>query len=188
MNTTEARELADNVRARLRPPGTRARRNDVHLLLSLVRRLADALDEARAELRRRDDLTTPYERLVEDWNALVGGLRDLGLVVTSLDWERWIWAYRGRSGSAATSAEAFLAALRDAGIGVETAPPPRALDPPRLCDHCGLPLVNGSIVDEVIITNDHQHRTMHRVCADHLIGQGWFVVARARGATSREQS
>jgi hypothetical protein len=56
--------------------------------------------------------------------------------------------------------------------------PPRAVDPPPHCWNCGLPLAG----DGVHIARTGRTVTAHRVCADHLLGQGWELVAK-RGDT-----
>jgi hypothetical protein len=58
--------------------------------------------------------------------------------------------------------------------------PPRAQEPARVCDHCGLPLVSSHLVDEVILTNGAQRVSVHRVCANAYTPD-WQVVAWARG-------
>lgn len=57
--------------------------------------------------------------------------------------------------------------------------PPRAVEPPRTCDHCGLPLVSSHIVDETIITNGSRRASVHRACASAY--PGWTPIAIARG-------
>lgn len=57
--------------------------------------------------------------------------------------------------------------------------PPRAQEPGRLCDHCGLPLISAHIADEVIIASGERRARVHRVCASAY--PGWTVVVTARG-------
>lgn len=68
------------------------------------------------------------------------------------------------------------AILRDDG-----AAPPRAQDPPPHCWNCGLPLVGAHVVDEVAVARAGRTVRVHRACADHLVTQGWQLVAQARG-------
>ena len=65
---------------------------------------------------------------------------------------------------------------------VSSFPSPRAVDPARLCDHCGLPLVSSHIADEVRLELAGRRISAHRRCADYLRDrEGWTPVATARG-------
>lgn len=69
-----------------------------------------------------------------------------------------------------------------AALGDELAPaPPRAQDPAPHCWNCGLPLTSAHIRDEVVITQADRYVSVHRACADHLVRNGWEIVALAKG-------
>lgn len=110
-STTEARDITAALRAQLAEKGARCGKRQALALLGLIDRLADALDDARREMRQRDDLTTPYATLVEEWNALVAGLREMGVEVSQPSGMAWRWRYEGESGYEPTMAGAFLAGL-----------------------------------------------------------------------------
>lgn len=114
MNTSEARAYTVPLRAELEEPGARCSKLHGLHLIGLVEGSTEPLDEARAELRRRDDLTTPYERLVEDWNTLVNGLGGLGIDVWQPAGMAWHWRFGDAAGSEPTIPAAYLAALRAA--------------------------------------------------------------------------
>lgn len=61
--------------------------------------------------------------------------------------------------------------------------PPEAHNPRPHCWNCGLPLAGAHLHDEVIITNGPTRVSVHRACADHLMTQGWWIIAQSRGLT-----
>ena len=84
----------------------------------VVERLADALDQARAELKEREDYTAAYGALVDDWNPLVEGLRALGVEVSqpASVAPGWRWQWGAQHGDEPTIPAAYLAGLRAAGV------------------------------------------------------------------------
>ena len=117
MNTTEARDTTATLRRHLEQPGARCPKRQAYQLIGLVERLADALDQARAELRRREDYTAAYGALVDDWNPLVEGLRALGVEVSQpAGCQGWRWSWGQQHGEEPTIPAAYLAALRAAGV------------------------------------------------------------------------
>jgi Zn-dependent protease with chaperone function len=77
-----------------------------------VRRLCDALDRARIELRQRETYQDLYAALVTDYNGIVDALRAIGIEVAQpAGSDAWHWRYGGRSGQAPTIPAAYAAAL-----------------------------------------------------------------------------
>lgn len=180
MNTREARQIAGSIAVRTKTT-RRARLGETRTLLALIERLCAALDEER----QRENYTIAYVALAEDWNGVCAMMRELGIEATQpMHSGAWHWRYGDQLGAAPTTAQAWRAALLAAGARPAPARPTApalALDPPRLCGHCGLPLLNGSILDETIIARQGRQMTVHGACAELLAAEGWGAVAQARG-------
>lgn len=75
----------------------------------------------------------------------------------------------------------ILAVLSEVSVrpGEQPQEPPRAQEPARVCDHCGLPLVSAHLADETVITNGTRRASVHRACASAY--PGWQPVTIAKG-------
>jgi hypothetical protein len=112
MNTSEIRLSIAQVRAALTEPGARCpKRQGLHMI-GIIVHLCDALDTARLLAAHAADDQRLYAALVTDYNGIVAALRAIGIEVAQpAGSDAWHWRYGGRSGKAATIAEAYAAAL-----------------------------------------------------------------------------
>jgi len=196
VSITEARAATGEVRGTLAVLGSRCPRRTALRLCALIERLADALDDAQREMRRRDDLTTPYATLVEEWNALVAGLRDLGVVISQpAPGPAWRWGWGGQSGEAPTMAAAYLAALRSAGLGrpMETMIATERDEAAQACRRAFLDWYGGVGAHETLTMRVSQApegdewRVEFSVTAESKLDYGWwgYVARRSQDAADR---
>jgi hypothetical protein len=117
-DTAEARSQATKIADLITPQGARcSKRQGLHLI-GIVQRLCDALDQARIELRQREQYQDLYGALVTDYNGLIGAMRELGIEVSQgvADAPNWRWTYGDLYGVAPSVPHALKTALIVAGV------------------------------------------------------------------------